>query len=360
MNKLIVAAAGSGKTTYLVNEALQISNGNVLISTFTDANEQEIRKRFYEINGSIPSNITIMPWFSFLLRHGVKPYQSYITNRNIKGIHMVNGQMPEVRYLKDTDENSYITKEGRVYSDKISKLVYKIDSLSNGCVFDRICKIFSRVLIDEVQDFSGYDLEIFKELCHINKNMLLVGDIRQATYSTHFEQKNKKYASGGIVDYAKTCIKNIIIDETSLNITHRNNKWICDFANSIYPEMNPCDTDMNITTGHDGIFWVKDTDTGMYLKKYHPVQLRNNVRIKVNEDYQLLSYGTSKGLSFDRVLIYPTKPIYDWITGKSRELKDESRSKFYVAVTRARYSVAFVYTTTKAPDTVIGECWKTE
>ena len=65
MSSLIIAAAGAGKTTFLVKKALEISE-NVLITTYTDANEQSIRDKFYEINGCIPSNVTIMPWFSLL------------------------------------------------------------------------------------------------------------------------------------------------------------------------------------------------------------------------------------------------------------------------------------------------------
>ena len=72
-NRLILAAAGSGKTTYLVNEALKIKDTKVLITTYTDANEQEIKKKFYEINGCVPENVTIQTWFSFLIQHGVKP-----------------------------------------------------------------------------------------------------------------------------------------------------------------------------------------------------------------------------------------------------------------------------------------------
>lgn len=41
-NKLIVAAAGSGKTTYLIEQALK-SNGQTLITTFTIDNESEIK-----------------------------------------------------------------------------------------------------------------------------------------------------------------------------------------------------------------------------------------------------------------------------------------------------------------------------
>jgi len=59
MNKLIIAAAGSGKTTFLVEEALKIKSNRVLITTFTIANESEIRAKFFKINGAIPENITV-------------------------------------------------------------------------------------------------------------------------------------------------------------------------------------------------------------------------------------------------------------------------------------------------------------
>ena len=55
MSSLIIAAAGAGKTTFLVKKALEISE-NVLITTYTDANEQSIRDKFYEINGCIQCN----------------------------------------------------------------------------------------------------------------------------------------------------------------------------------------------------------------------------------------------------------------------------------------------------------------
>ncbi|MDR0999514.1 MAG: UvrD-helicase domain-containing protein [Clostridiales bacterium] len=45
-NRLIVAAAGSGKTSIIVDETAQYTQGNVLITTFTLANEQSIREKF--------------------------------------------------------------------------------------------------------------------------------------------------------------------------------------------------------------------------------------------------------------------------------------------------------------------------
>ena len=74
VNKLFLAAAGCGKTTYIINEALKLKNQNILITTYTDNNEISIKKKILEINGTIPKNIKIQTWFSFLINHGVKPY----------------------------------------------------------------------------------------------------------------------------------------------------------------------------------------------------------------------------------------------------------------------------------------------
>ena len=60
MNNIVyIAAAGSGKTTLLVKKACDIEKPeNVLILTYTDSNEDEIRKKFHKINGFIPENIS--------------------------------------------------------------------------------------------------------------------------------------------------------------------------------------------------------------------------------------------------------------------------------------------------------------
>lgn len=38
-NKLVIAGAGSGKTTYLVKQALAVASKRVLITTYTESNE---------------------------------------------------------------------------------------------------------------------------------------------------------------------------------------------------------------------------------------------------------------------------------------------------------------------------------
>ena len=58
-NRLVIAAAGSGKTTYLVQEALKIKDQRVLITTYTESNEAEIRQKFFDVAGRVPANVVI-------------------------------------------------------------------------------------------------------------------------------------------------------------------------------------------------------------------------------------------------------------------------------------------------------------
>ena len=353
-NKLIVAAAGSGKTTYLVNEALKIIDEKVLITTFTEANENEIRKKFFEIKGYIPNNITIQTWFSFLLEHGVKPYQSVIYDGKVNGLLLVNqksglrgySKAKKPIYFGESDPNNYyFSKSKLIYSDKLAKFVVRANELTNGLVLKRIGKIYFNIFIDEVQDMAGYDLEIIKLLFGLDSHVLLVGDPRQVTYHTHDEAKYSQYTDGNIEEFIKKECSAFAfeIDDMTLNKTYRNNKYICCFANSIYPKLKPCECADQRATGHDGVFFVSESDVDEYLEKYKPMQLRESRKKDVNQNYPVLTFGDSKGLTFERVLIYPTAPMIQWIFDHQKELKNKSRSKFYVAVTRAKYSVAIVF-----------------
>ena len=101
-NKLVITAAGAGKTTYLVKQALAIKEGRILITTFTNANEREIRKKFYEESGCVPERVTVQTWFSFLLQHGVRPYQSVIYAGKINGVSFKNEEKNNRKYtIKD-------------------------------------------------------------------------------------------------------------------------------------------------------------------------------------------------------------------------------------------------------------------
>ncbi len=350
-NELLIASAGAGKTTLLVREALSCSEA-VLITTFTEENEREIRKKFVKLNnGVIPSNVTIQTWFSFLIEHGAKPYQGKLTNKKMNGLFLVNqksglkfkGKFP-VYYKEDEIDKHYFTNDYHIYSDKLSKFVVSCNEKSNGYVIERISALFQCIFIDEVQDLAGYDLVIIKLLMQTDSAIKIAGDPRQVTYHTHFASKYKKYSEGKIQDFIMNECKKIEcnIDLETLKKSWRNNQIICDFANMIFPNYPTCKSLQTKITEHDGVFLVKEKDVEQYLKKYCPLQLRHSRVKKVNINYETKNFGESKGATYDRVLIYPTQAILDWILDGKEFSSFESQCKFYVAVTRAKHSVAIV------------------
>ncbi len=359
-NRLIIAAAGSGKTTFLVSEALKCKEP-VLITTYTLANESEIKKKIIELNKYIPSNITVQTFFSFLLQHGVRPYQGTLYKSRINGMLLTN-QQSGIKYKnskgfnvlyaeEDAFDKHYFTNSGKIYSDKISKFIIRSNDRSGGSIIDRLSRIYPNIFFDEVQDLAGYDLEIIKLLFASKSRILLVGDPRQVTYLTHHDKKHSGYKDGKIEDFIlKECKKlNCFIDKETLSVSHRNNAEICFIASNLYnqyPASNPCDCPQcrSVTTDHEGVFIIQAGDLPEYIEKYRPTVLRYS-----GSDDKEWNFGASKGLGFERVLIYPTKAIFNYLRdgklkktvgGKEKEAFDIA--KFYVAVTRARRSAAIV------------------
>ncbi|MGQ6317839.1 3'-5' exonuclease, partial [Serratia sp. IR-2025] len=106
------------------------------------------------------------------------------------------------------------------------------------------------------------------------------------------------------------------------------------------------------------VFVIKDSDVNKYLDEFKPTIIRLNSESgkKYNIDKLLkITYGKSKGLGYDRTLIIPTKNYIDFICGNKNIFDDQktesSKNKLYVAITRARYSVAIVF-----PDIIPETC----
>ena len=55
-----------------------------------------------------------------------------------------------------------------------------------------------------------------------------------------------------------------------------------------------------------------------------------------------MNFGAVKGLEYDRVMIFTTKEIINFLKKEKLNKYSEYKAKLYVAITRARYSVVFV------------------
>jgi len=96
--------------------------------------------------------------------------------------------------LESNTIRHYFGKPGNIYSDKVSKFACRIIEKTKGLPLRRFEQIFDRFYIDESQDLRAYDLELVELLMKSRVRMILVGDHRQATYSTNNALMNKRYA----------------------------------------------------------------------------------------------------------------------------------------------------------------------
>ena len=338
-NEAIIAAAGSGKTKHILDVALDDPSVRSLIVTYTTENLREINTRLWEKAGGPAHNVTTMSWFEFLLRDGVKPYQSYKTRINrIRSIDFITQNPPFSR--RDDFESYYLDSADNVYSDAVSDLAVVLNEDSGGKVIRRLEAIYDRIFVDEVQDLAGWDLEFLHLLLSSKMQVVVVGDPRQAVYSTNRSNKHSGFRGAKFMDWLKAREKDGLCVIQTMDTSHRCNQAICDFADSIYPSMPKTKSTNLGGPEHQGIVFVHQNHLEAYLDAYPAQELRWDRRSSLAGP-AARNFGQVKGQSFDRVLIHPTDTITAFVE-KGTALKERTAAKFYVAVTRARHSVAIV------------------
>lgn len=341
-NIFIYAAAGSGKTTELVERALSIKNSRILITTYTNANLRSIIEMIEKKVGSIPENITIKTWFLFLLEDCIRPYQNYLYKINrINRIFYVKGI--SAKYYNSSDiEKYYFGESGSIYSDKLADFAFKCNKISSNRTIIRLEKCYKYIFIDEAQDLAGYDFDLLELIINSEINIIAVADGRQNTFDTTPSQKNKKYANDILLFFNEMYKRhkgNLLTHDKS----HRCNSEICNFACKIFPDKPPFYSSNDYITNHDGIFFITDDQLDLYQTIYKPQILSLKKPMGKYKFLKTMNFGISKGLSFDRVLIIPTQDIIRFLKSFDHKcFADKTRCKFYVAVTRAKYSVVFL------------------
>jgi DNA helicase-2/ATP-dependent DNA helicase PcrA len=228
-----------------------------------------------------------------------------------------------------------------IYSDKVSKFACRTIERTDGLPLQRFEEVFDRLFIDESQDLAGYDLELVELLLDSDVELLLVADHRQATFSTHSAAKNRKYGGAKVVDKFEEWEAAGLCEIDHHNFSYRCVQPICDFADQFYPDAPNTESRNDSVTDHDGVFAVRERDVEQYVATYNPQALRYNRNTHCPHG-KPLNFGASKGMTFERTLIYPHGPLMRFLsTGKLKDAGKEVE-KMYVAVTRACQSVALV------------------
>ena len=351
-NSVKMSAAGSGKTYDTCKNALEMakSGKKVLITTYTNRGAESVRKEIKKQNeGVLHPFVVVKTWYSFLLADMIKPYQRYLTGR-IGGIKTFDYSQTfgYINYAKAGTKEKYITPEKKVRSNEGASLVCLLNQLSDGKVIHRLAEIYHAIYFDEIQDLAGDDITIIKLLIDSSIIVVCCGDNKQATFSTHNAKKNKKMTGKNIWVFFEELEKKGLVEVERNLCSRRFNRQICCFANSVFPFGDPITTNMSIDTMHDGVFLIDASNVGEYMSTYSPQVLRYDKNTDTY-GYRPVNFGACKGETFDRVLIVPNSLFIKLIT---KGIPLSAPEKYYVAVTRPRFSIAIVLA--KLPDIVSG------
>lgn len=340
-NRIVISAAGGGKTTRVVDQALGHNSGATALVTYTRNNVREIQQKAYARVPAIPPQVEVLSWYSFLLRELARPYRAFLHSKRIDGIFWSEGK--SVPFVPATKIAEHYFQDGhRIYSDKLSKFICECERLSGGAVMRRLRERFAHVIVDEVQDMAAYDLDVLELMLKSGIQVTFVGDHRQATLATNQSPKHKAFAGPAIISKFEQWKKAGLASIEYERHTYRCNQAIADLADEFFPSEPKTISRNETLTGHDGVFLVATTDVHDYAGRYSPQVLRYGVRTKC-QPFEAMNFGESKGLTFERVLIYPHGPAKAWLASGKVSDVEKSLTKMYVATTRARYSVAFVY-----------------
>lgn len=178
--------------------------------------------------------------------------------------------------------------------------------------------------------------------------MTCVGDYKQATYRTNNSPKNSQYRDEKIQNYFVMLEKKGLCTTSYANTTRRFNQEICDFVNIIHGDavaiVKPdFDVAREVLAENTGVYIIDINHLSEYCDYYHPVILRYDKKAKIgfHHNCDIFNYGAAKGATYDRIVIIPVGTTLPFIEKQTKITSNQTRSKFYVACTRARHSVVF-------------------
>lgn len=320
--RLIIAVAGSGKTRKIVEDL--DTTKRTLIITYTIKNQEEIRNRVYKKFNTIPENIHIFGLFQFLFNFCIKPTAKF---PKIKGFILSS----------DIHYGEYLSGD-MFFSNMLSKWI--LDNYDEENIARRLEMFFDVLYVDEFQDLTSYDFDLMLKLgmCDVDTKTWFLGDFYQKTFNS---SNNGNKSTRIHKDYNKwiKAIKDsgYLVDDESLTKSNRCSSAICNFIKT------KLGIAIESSLNHEGMVkFVEDRNEIDELIKNNDVK---KLFYQKHYDYNCNSsnWGESKGREFDKVCVVLNKTMCNiFNNGNFNSLKPDTRSRFYVACTRAKNELYFV------------------
>lgn len=330
--RVILAIAGSGKTSHIVAELP--TDERALVLTYTDSNVKNLQYKILERFNCIPDNIVLLSYFTFLHSFCYLPFlwREYRT----RGF---NWKPPPswTWRISRTDHRYYIDSNRRLYHNRLAKLL-EIRGII-PLVLDRLEKYFDRVYIDEFQDFAGHDFNLITAMVSADLQMLFVGDFHQHTFDTSRDGNVNSDLHSDYRKYSDSIGKiGMTVDETTLHRSYRCSPDLCAFVSEELGVQMESNRDDNTA-----IIIVTDKAEAKRIFENDGI-----IKLFYREHYKYCCYsrnwGDSKGVDhYTDVCVVLNKTTHKKFRhGRLFELRPQTMNKLYVACTRARNDLYLV------------------
>lgn len=330
--RLILAVAGSGKTTYLIKK-LNLKE-KFLIVTYTNTSLNLIKTRIIKEFGYHPNNIRALSYFDFIYSYCIRPFCLF--KYKIRGVSWKNP--PDfTNYLPKEDIHRYLSSKGYLYYNRLGKFV-DYDGIIDD-IKSRLEKFYDHFFFDEFQDLGGHDFNFIMNLVISNINFLFVGDFFQNTYVTSYDGIVNNGLYSRLDEYCKKIKKHkIVIDMNTLGNSYRCSPTICKFiCQNLGIDIHSMRND------ETKIVNVSERQQALEL-------LGNNNIIKLvykdsnKRNYKAKNWGDCKGEDdyVDTCIILNKTTAELFTKNKLIELASRTKNKLYVAISRTRGNCYFI------------------
>lgn len=328
---LILAVAGAGKTTEIINNIKK--DDKTLIITYTENNYNILKNNIIKKFKGIPDNIKIYTYFTFLYRFCFLPLKKGF---KVKGLDFNSNSN---KYIKAKDINYYYNRVSKkMYHNRLAKICsdYFIDD-----IIKRIEKYFNYIYIDEIQDFASHDFNLLLNLIKTNCNILLVGDFYQHTFDTSRDgnvNSNLYNDYDNYINKIKNSDSNIKVDTVNFLKSKRCSKQVCEFITE-YLKIK-----IESYNNHDSIIREIDDENAIekianddnIVKLFYQNSKKYDMKNKDN-------WGNSKGNTYINTCVVLNKNSYEkYKKHKLNELPSSTKNKLYVALSRATNDVYII------------------
>lgn len=398
-NILLVAGAGTGKTTTIINkinyliETKHVNEKDILCLSFTSNTVEELKERikynvdiytfhklalgllddhnyYYGISGNYLEYIIDELFYNYDLDYYKRVILSFINMYKQKNTsYKLMDKISKKNILLKLINMIYTLYQNELYSEGLIDFYDMINKAIEITKEKGLKRYYKYIIIDEYQDIS-YEryllIKLIKDIC--NSKVFAVGDDFQSIYAfsgsdiNMFLKFKKYYGYSKLIKLRKTyryseelsnvssrfILKNITQIRKRISSDKRNNKPI----KIIYYNHNE---DILLkrfldTVTSDITILIRNSKD-IYKIKSEDVIIKSNEIIYKDKHIKYMTIHKSKGLEFNNVLIlnlensivgFPNKmknhKIFKYIKAKDNTIFEERRL-FYVSLTRSKNNV---------------------